>query len=170
MHRRVNLLSGGRWRTKTLVCGVLLLAGGVFGWSRIGIDTSRWPSVEGTIILSEVRSSTSHDRDTHSTRVDYYIKVRYEYVVADKRYEGSNRNLTFDAVARSASQQEMERVRASEYSVGSRIRVFYDPLKPSRAVIDPSPAKASTKLAFSLLVVMGAVFGLVAVFAKEQNG
>jgi hypothetical protein len=170
MQRRVNLISGRHWRTKMMVGGVLLLAAGLFGLSRAGTDTSRWPSVEGTIVESQVRLSSSRDRDTRTRTRDYCLRVRYEYVVADKRYEGSNRNLTFDAVARSVSEQEMERVRTSEYSVGSRIRVYYDPRKPSRAVLDPSPAKASSRVAFILLVVMGAVFGLAAVFGKELNG
>ena len=166
----MNLISGGHWRTKLVASGVLILGAGLFGLSRMGIDTSHWPSVEGTIIDSQVRSSSSHDRDTRTTTVSYIIKLRYEYVVADKRYEGSNRNLTFDAVAKSASEREMELERTSKYPVGGRIRVYYDPRKPSRAVLDTSPASASTKVAFSLLVFMGAVFGLVAVFGKERNG
>ena len=170
MQRRVNLFSGGHWRTKMVLWGFLLLAAGVFGLSRASIDTSRWPFVEGTIISSQVRSSTSHDRDTHTATVDYYLKVRYEYVVANKRYEGSNRNLTFDAVARSSLAQEMERLRTSDFAVGKPIRVHYDPRKPGRAVLDPGRASATTRVAFVLLVGMGAVFGLVAVFGKERNG
>ncbi len=170
MQRRIDLLSGGRWRTTLIVCGVLLFAAGLFGLSRVGIDTSRWPSVDGTIVDSQVQSVTSHDRDTHRTKVDYIIKVRYEYLVGGQRYEGSARNLTWDPVAKSFSQREMELERTVKYPVGGRLPVHYDPRKPSRAVLDTSPADARTKVAFSLLVFMGVVFGLAAVFGKERNG
>ena len=170
MQRRVSRIFRDNWRTGIMAMGVLLMAAGLYAFTQEPSNTSGWPSVEGTILDSGVNSSSPYG--IRGPRiVDYHIWVRYEYVVAGKRYEGSNRRLILSAVAGSTSEWEMRRVSRPEYSRGSRIRAYYDPGKPSHTVLDPSRGSDwSTKLAFTLLMALAAVFGLVAVFAKGQNG
>lgn len=111
------------------LAGALFLVTGIVelnsGWT-----SEQWPSVAGTIVSSGVRAVSRRDSDGHSDTY-YRVNIRYTYDVLDEEYVGSQ--IRFGAMGhneRSMATQEKRR-----YPPGKRVKVFYDPKKPSNAIL-----------------------------------
>ena len=107
---------------------VLVLLGiGMLVWlgriAALGKDSSDWPSVDGTVRAVETGIVV---RD--KTHQEFYGTVEYAYTV-------NGRDYVSDRVSFGRSNDfEVEK---DSYSIGQRVRVFYDSGNPSRAVLRP---------------------------------
>ncbi|MCA9129673.1 MAG: DUF3592 domain-containing protein [Planctomycetales bacterium] len=115
--------------------GAVPLAMGVRGILRAR-QTLQWPTTEGRILSSSVRSKVSKSRDENRRErlsTYYYTDVEYEYAVEGKTYQGTN-------IARSdfqsGSQADAEALQ-ERYTKDARVVVSYDPQAPDQAVIEP---------------------------------
>jgi hypothetical protein len=122
-------------------------------------DPTNWPSVEGSIQQTSVSASRSGKRARR-----YGLRVKYEYQVGDRTYTNSRVTLTTSTLARSSSRQHLEQIGQREYPPGHKVRVYYDPQKPARAVLDPNlsgglRAGLAVAVGFSFLVFLAALFG-----------
>jgi hypothetical protein len=129
-----------KYRTRRLVgagIGLLLL---IFGIVRIsnGMQTrwegkaaNAWPTTVGYVTdawISERSVTTGR-----TSRPDYSPRLRYEYVVNGRRYEGDR--------IRAGQEGFSARWRATailtRYQIGTEVTVYYDPDDPGRAVLEP---------------------------------
>jgi hypothetical protein len=119
-------------------------------------EASRWPSTEGTVESSEVKSEIRETREDNRTRRrrEYFAEVVYQFEVDGRSYRGQR--LRFASVV-SDSPAAAERDVAA-HPVGSSVRVYYDPAQPEESVLDRSFATSSFLLPSFGLVLL--VFGL----------
>ena len=90
-----------------------------------------YPSVPGNVIDSRVESHSDSEGGT-----SYSAKLRYAYVVNDHRYEGKRVRFGMESFGgRKGSQQYVR-----EHPPGSAVTVYYDPAKPSEAILEPGVA------------------------------
>lgn len=109
-----------------------------------------WPASQGTILESWVRESTTTD-DDGSTSSHYYPEVLYTYQVMGVEYQGDK--LTFGPKSGGA-QSKATRI-VSNYPKGANVTVYYDPAKPSNAVLERNISRT--------LLIYGVIFLVIGV-------
>src|SRR3954465_2652022 len=133
---------------------------------RKGSAGKHWPATDGRILSSEVTSHRSLDSDgTHTTI--YEPAVQYEYNANGQRYQ--SKEISFGGIDGTSSTDFAEGV-VAKYPLGSAVQVFYNPAKPSEAVLEHSGAGCNMILLmlFSVIelgLVVLLVFGLKGGFA-----
>jgi hypothetical protein len=126
-----GLICGGFFLLITLAIGVGLLFFSIR--SRKKAQTSQnWPGTQGTVTVSAVRESSSTNDDGY-TSTYYYPKVEYEYTVMGQPYTG--KNISFGGATGYGNPLQVEPKLAS-YPVGAHVTVYYNPEKPSEAVLE----------------------------------
>jgi hypothetical protein len=111
-----------------------------------------WPASQGTILESWVREETSTDSDGSSSS-HYYPEVRYGYQVMGSEYQGDK--IAFGPKTGGARGKAMKVL--SKYPKGGTVTVFYDPEKPSVAVLERNISKAFLVYGV-ILIAMGIFF------------
>lgn len=95
-------------------------------------ESQNWPNVPGTVTQTEVKRSVNRDDDGNESYA-YYPKIEYTYQVGGQTLTG--KRLAFGGqVAQknpASVQKDLER-----YPVGGQVNVYYDPNKPSEAVLE----------------------------------
>ena len=94
--------------------------------------SAHWPKSRGTVTASWVREDL-----TASIFTNCFPQVRYAYHVQGQEYRGNK--VTFGAQEAKVKAKAMAVV--SKYSPGSNVTVYYDPQKPSRAVLERNVSK-----------------------------
>lgn len=140
--------------------GLLLLAAGIFAWTRARAENSAsvsWPSVAGTV-TSATMSSEMEGTGQERRRVTKFT-VAYRYAVDGMSHTGSvyTENLThFPALE-------------AKYRSGGPVTVFYNPANPGHHDIREPLAHngnlTTGKLAF-FLIVLGVIALGAAVYMK----
>ena len=105
------------------VLSLLVIAVALRGFAKAA-DSVRWPTAEGTVLRSELRSGVESD----------WAEISYQYIVDGTNYQGTNlrtADIQFDNSLDEA-QQTIHR-----YPVGARVLVHYDPADPRTAVLEP---------------------------------
>jgi len=80
-----------------------------------------WPAADGVIIKSELE-----DSDGESS-----VRITYRYTVNGRNFESSQ--FSFTAVANDLPAKKR---RVAQYPVGQHAQVYYDPQKPTTAVLE----------------------------------
>jgi hypothetical protein len=140
--------------TSVILSVIFLIVGvglSIWGWNtlRNAQKSESWPTVNGEITGSYVRTDNDDDGTT------YHAEVAYQYVVNDTRYNAdtvsfgqygsSDRSHAGDVVAR--------------YAEGDRVTVFYNPEAPETAVLEPGVTWSSY-----MLLAFGLCFSIVPLF------
>jgi hypothetical protein len=107
-----------------LVDGILL--GLIFFTQRKVAQASTWSATLGTVTFSTVERRSSGDG------YSYYPVVNYAYQVMGQSYQG-NRIMPGPAVGGSGARKVV-----ASYPAGAQVMVYYDPNKPSEAVLERS--------------------------------
>src|SRR5437773_12253651 len=129
---------------ESIVAGAIVafVAGGVatqaISKARQARRALRWPTVPGRILSAELE-------DGPSTRglipiATHRAVIRYAYEVGGKEWV-SQRVFFGDEVFRTG---DAARDRVRQYQPGTRVEVWYDPVDPSRSVLDPRMAWVQT--------------------------
>jgi hypothetical protein len=105
----------------------------------ISLASTNWPKVEGKILASSVEL-------VDSEYASYAPKIEYQYAVDGQTYRSDKLRCSFWS---STFKSRARRI-AEAYRPGDAVTVFYDPAKPSRAVLQPGGA---TGLAVALIAV-----------------
>lgn len=122
--------------TILLLGGMVFLAGGLITLPG-AIRSSGWPSVEGRI--TEYHTGTVY-RAKH-IRPKFAVCVRYQYRVAGVSYVGSEYSHATTPIGpghdseREAIAEYLHDPAFAKWQVGQPVAVFYDPRKPSDAVL-----------------------------------
>lgn len=146
--------------TFALICGgffvliLLALGGGLifYGYrSRQKAEASQsWPSTSGQITRSEVKRSSSTDDDGHTT-YSYYPSVEYTYQVSGQAY--SSKRMVFGALKGYSNPAKAE-ADLQAYPLGEQITVYYDPEKPSEAVLERKAGALSGMLVIGIICLV----------------
>ena len=114
-----------------------------------------WPTVPGRVIYSAVHSN---GRPAPSTV--YTPAVRYAYRVAGRTYEGTH--IAFGVYR--TTDAELARDVHAHYPVGTPAPVYYNPAKPSMAVLQLKPDRM--RWSYLILSVCILCFGLYGLFVR----
>ena len=114
-----------------------------------------WPSVEGEVVLSQIREEIGGGPyGVYGTKKP---EIRYEYTVDGKKY--SSRKIKF---GRQPSHEIVSR-----YPTGQKIKVFYNPDNPNQAVLISGGSLAGVYIGVILCII--AVAGWIfAVMGEER--
>jgi hypothetical protein len=115
-----------------------------------------WPAVEGIVTRSRLRGRVVAQRPRVTIRWTLkdqpLVDFAYGYSVSGRRYEGA-RVVFGDEAVRSTDE-----TRLSQYPVGTRVLVHYDPRSPARSVLETGPTRY-----LGYQAVVGIVFLVVGV-------
>lgn len=92
-----------------------------------GLETENWHSTEGTVIESRVIIGSARYSSVRSPR------IKYDYEVNGNMYR--SKRVSYANVWTNINNDVYEFI--SLYPVGSRVTVYYDPVKPSQSVLVP---------------------------------
>lgn len=146
------LLCGGIFIVAVGAVGVFLVVYALRSRQKAAASQT-WPSVQGYIIQSEVRQTTSTD-DNGRVRVAYYPAIAYDYEVAGQTYTG--KQIAFGGV-RGESSPERARAVLARYPGGAGVTVVYNPEKPSEAVLERAAGEAKLALIGGIICLALAV-------------
>jgi hypothetical protein len=124
--------------TSFIECALILLVAGVIVGSGIFLllvlrkfrESKHWPSTTGTIIHSSVESGFTNVGGGGALVVR--PNVTYEYEVAGQKFTSSRLAI----IEINTANEESAREKADKYAPGQRVQVYYDPHKPSFAVLE----------------------------------
>ncbi len=122
-------------------------------------ESQSWPQVDGVVIFSKLRSEEFEDSETGtSTKYNAQVRTRYRvngitYSVSEI-YPGQSHQWTTNA-------GRVKRV-LRRYRVGAHTAVFYSPLDPNVATLEPGLKFWATVMA--MLGTVAAIGGLASLF------
>jgi len=145
------LLCGGFFLLFTLAGGIALIWYSANSKKKAGAS-QHWPSAPGRITVSDVRQSSSTDDDGHIS-YSYYPRVEYEYSAAGQTY--TSKQVAFGGVKGYGS-PDKARADLGKYPVGQPVTAFYNPEKPSEAVLEriAGPGAKTAKIIGIILLVV----------------
>ncbi len=120
-------------------------------------ETYGWSATEGVVEVSAVSVSEDWDTESNTRTITYTPKVRYTYEVNGERYQGYR--IWFGGAPGGSNRRKVEAI-VARYPQGSRVTVYYNPAKPTEAVLERGKAPGS-----GWLLVVGSVFVLFTVCA-----
>ena len=137
---------GGIFVLALLGLGIFLVAQGTRSRRKAGESLS-WPSITGTIAETEVRESRNTNDDGR-VDVSYYPQVTYTYEVAGQSHR--SHRIAFGAITPVRNVTQVQKA-LTQYPVGTPISVYYNPDKPSEAVLERTAAHTQA------LIIIGVV-------------
>lgn len=120
---------------------------------------AEWSTVEGEVH----RAGIVHERNYDSAD-DFIADVRFAYRVAGRTYEGDALRVGGKTVYQNRGLAELALL---PYGPGAPVRVFYDPRRPERAVLEPRPTGAGLKdwVLFGVFLLASAAYTTLALLA-----
>ena len=109
------------------VLGVLFAAGRVDRQLELNSQRPAWPTVQGRVISSKAEV-LHYDYST-----DMYVEVTFDYQVAGLKYTGKQ---DWETGCPGCDEKTAEKKRR-QYSPGSALPIYYNPLDPSEAYARP---------------------------------
>ncbi|MCU0522065.1 MAG: DUF3592 domain-containing protein [Anaerolineae bacterium] len=148
------MVCGGIFTLALVGLGIFLVLQGVRSRSKAA-DSQTWPSVVGMVEEVEVRESRSRDEDGHID-IAYYPHVGYAYDVAGQSYRAHR--VTFGAI-KPVKQAAIVKTALERYPLGSQVTVYYNPQKPSEAVLERDATHTQALLVIGIVCLGLALCG-----------
>jgi hypothetical protein len=135
--------------------GLLLIFGLVgaglsyWGWTILqdARASATWPTAAGVVTSSEVDHSTDAEGgDSYSPEVDYQYQVDGQTITNNQIKFGENSY---------SSRRKAEEI-AANYPLGQQVTVYYEPERPTNAVLEPGVSAGSY-----IVISIGALFLLI---------
>ena len=139
-----------------IAAGVLALlivnqGAGIWRFRRKASNGRNWPSTKGMIIASDVQPY-SVDRETGDARSS--VSIGYSYAVNGKTHRGHRIGWGKKTVMLTPAAQSL----SARYPVGASVPVFYDPGKPSSALLEPrGQSKTAAMMPMVLFLIIFSV-------------
>lgn len=135
----------------TILVVIVLFAAmaAIDGWNRYksGKASQNWPSTEGVILSSEVKTDLGKSDDADPK---YKAAITYRYGV--KGYEYTGERVSF------AGQTFLEKGKADSlimrYNSGKRVKVYYNPKTPHVSVLEPGTASGPPFISIALVLII----------------
>lgn len=131
--------------------GICAVAAGIFTHIRATASRS-WPSVRGKIVTCRLHAMGDSEEPDK-----WRVEVAYEYEVGGVPYTGTTVAPGQDFVTVSGRSSLMV---ADRFPLHSMVPVYYDPEKPSRALLEPGETKHALAM-----VGVGVLLGIVGLVA-----
>jgi hypothetical protein len=109
-----------------MLVGLVLAAYGMRDLIKAGRSGS-WPTVEGTIIRSQINTKSDSDGST------YAPEIEFRYAVGDQVYTST----CIRAGMRMSASHRFAAAFTSRFRVGATAQIGYDPLDPASAILEP---------------------------------
>jgi hypothetical protein len=115
--------------TMSFVGGGLIMC--IFGYRNLPTAkrSARWPHAFGVITKSEFVEETDDEG-----RTTYRAEIEYSYRVDDDTFTG---DIIAIRLPISFDPKSSARYYVQHYHAGKGVKVFYDPMKPSKSVLEP---------------------------------
>lgn len=128
-------------------------------WRAAG-EVQNWPSTVGIVQNAWVEAKADDDGTSYAPR------VAYTYSVNGSSYTSTR--ITYWSVTHGSHSKAQSII--NHYPIHSEVQVYYDPAKPSRAVLDPQRQTGTMLLLMSLGAAFGVMgFGSVAYFLVRRT-
>ncbi|WP_130471509.1 DUF3592 domain-containing protein [Candidatus Magnetaquicoccus inordinatus] len=142
---------GNHWlfwlRSLLLLIGVVLCSIGAYPFYQ-AVHSQGWQMVDGTIIHSGfVQKATTFSAEM---KLFYYTSVQYEYIFDRQRYQGED--VEFGLADQTFFFREFAERILQRYPHGKPVRVYVNPQKPQKAVLERTPSMGG---GFLLILVGG---------------
>jgi hypothetical protein len=144
---------------------LISILAGLDSWNRYksGKASEDWPSTEGVIITSEVKTDFGKSDDVDPK---HNAAITYRYTVDGTEYTGER--ISF------AGQTFLKKGRADSlvmrYNVGKRVKVYYNPKTPHVSVLEPgTTSRAPTGMIAGLFILLIALLILFRVFRRKKE-
>jgi hypothetical protein len=109
--------------------------------------SATWPTAAGVVTSSEVDHSTDAEGgDSYSPEVDYQYQVDGQTITNNQIKFGENSY---------SSRRKAEEI-AANYPLGQQVTVYYEPERPTNAVLEPGVSAGSY-----IVISIGALFLLI---------
>lgn len=127
------------------------------GWSRYksGKASQNWPSTEGVILASEVKTDLGKSDDVEPK---YKAAVNYRYAVEGYEYTGERVSFSGQTFLKKGKADSL----VTRYNKGKRVKVYYDPKTPHVSVLEPGTASGPPFI--SIILVFIVLFFLFKIF------
>ena len=109
-----------------------------------------WPSVAGTMTLSEVKQSINRNEDGIES-ISYYPAVEYTYQYAGQSF--TSKRLQFGGVQGQKNSTNAQKVLA-RYPQGGSVTVYYNPENPSEAVLERQAGGSKVSLVIGIILLV----------------
>ncbi|MHA2225484.1 MAG: DUF3592 domain-containing protein [Candidatus Hodarchaeales archaeon] len=124
------------------------------------MGSKAWPSVEGTILFSEVQARRTSDVGTN-----YFPVISYKYVINGRTYTGGRFGTSVQGMA---SRRSAER-KIARYPKGKMVRVHYEPDNLGNALLEPGFDLDLTATILVLVPLFCIIFGIGALLVAFYN-
>ncbi|MCC6146131.1 MAG: DUF3592 domain-containing protein [Anaerolineaceae bacterium] len=159
-----------------LLCGgffflIILAAGGGLVFfnlrSHRKAELSRdWPGVQGKVTVSTVRETSSTDDDGYASTY-YHPKVEFEYEVGGQTHTG--KHVSFGG-STGYGHPAQAKAKLEHYPVGALVQVYYNPERPSEAVLERQAGGFKLGMAIGIvLLAISACIGCMMTAAVIRN-
>jgi hypothetical protein len=134
-----------------LIGGIIfLLASAVAGWAclrnfNLAQASSNWEKTAGKIVRSELQNFSVGRKE------NFKALVEYSYTVGGTLYRGTR--LRFADTTGTA--EDKQRALVEQYPVNATVDVYFDPHKPSEAVLEPGGGARTYALMLPPLILAG---------------
>jgi hypothetical protein len=154
-----------------IILSVIVLFAGMAaldGWRRYksGKASQNWPSVEGVIFTSEVKTDLGKSDDVDPK---YTAAITYRYTVEGYEYTGERVSFAGQTFLKKGKADRL----VMRYDKGKRVKVYYDPKTPHVSVLEPGTASSGPPF-ISIMLVFILLFFLFKVFRgylrKKKTG
>ena len=145
----IGMLCGGFFFLLFLGLGIFLIYRTQQSKKKAQVSQN-WPSTPGQITDSHVSRSQSTDSDG-DTSTSYSARVAYTYQVGGQAYSGQNIAFGFNP---SYSNESKAQAAAARYPVGSQVPVYYDPSKPSDAVLERQASGSNVGMIVGIIFIV----------------
>lgn len=112
--------------------------------------STNWPTVEGVVSVSKVKSQRRDNKTMYSHHIEY------KYEVAGQPFEGDR---VWVGATGSSSMRSFADKAVARYPVGKQVEVYYNPEEPGSCVLEPGATWTSY-----LPVGIGGLFCLIGMF------
>ena len=135
-----------------ILCAFIALSCCLLGVRQVisGYETHSWSSVEGEVIESDIVTDSWHGQKG-GNRMTYSPKVKYRYKVRGKVFEN---DVIANYALGSKDQRDVQEY-VSKYLTGQPVAVFYNPLSPSKSVLEPGGSLKSWGIILVGIVFLG---------------
>ncbi|MBC2711526.1 MAG: DUF3592 domain-containing protein [Desulfosarcina sp.] len=135
------------------------------GWSRYkgGKESLKWPSTEGVILSSEVKTDRGKSDDVDPKHT---AAIAYLYTVEGYEYTGERVSFAGQTFLKKSKADSLAR----RYGKGLRVKVYYDPKTPHVSVLEPGNSSGPPIISFLLVaIIIFALFRGIRFFYRKRR-
>gem|GEM_PF-4096244 len=138
-------------------------------------QSMNWPNVKGVITGHDI-SEITYGYFSHSPLVHYIAEPSYIYTIKGRTYKGNRLSFYHDNNGTGAKSINAERI-LKQYPIGSAVRVYYSPDRPSFSTLIPGSKKSESELLseisfrnffFKVFTVISVILTIVTVLTAKE--